>query len=210
MLTKRSLVEQIQRLLEGALPSTTDSAFTFNYVLSFVNSAIATLAKQSALENSNLEGCTYASDEFNVKYTGVTLTKDINGEYSALLPQMPIGLPKGRGLVKVAPGNNSKSVAFKPISTKDIDLVLSRPEIHNKAYYYLSNGKVWFISCKALFPKTVDITMVASGVNDLDENLLIPEDAQSAIVDIVFNKLIRREGQDLTNDGAALDSNGAR
>lgn len=210
MLTKRSLVEQIQRLLEGALPSTTDSAFTFNYVLSFVNSAIATLAKRSALENSNLEGVTFASDEFNVKYTGVSLTKDINGEYSATLPQMPIGLPKGRGLVKVAPGNNSKSVSFKPIATKDIDLVLSLPEIHNKAYYYLSDGKVWFISCKALFPKTIDITMVASGVNDLDSNLIIPEDAQAEIIDIVFQRLIRRESMDLTNDGAAINTEGAR
>jgi len=123
---------------------------------------------------------------------------------------MPIGLPKGRGLVKVAPGNNSKSVSFKPISAKDIDQVLSLPEIHNKAFYYLSNGKVWFISCKALFPKTIDITMVASGVNDLDENLLIPSDAQADIVDIVFNRLMKRESLDLTNDGSPLDTNGAR
>lgn len=210
ILTKRVLVVKIQRMLEGMLPASTETIYTERFILSHVNDQIAFMAKRSALENSNLDSVTFSADEFTTTYKSVPITKNAAGQYYLDLPDMPIGLPKGRGLVSIKPSNSYKNNIFKFISAREFSQVLSLPKIPNKIFSYVQDGNVLFNSCMAVIPTPVDITMVSSGGNNLDDELHIPADVEGEITMNIYKMLLNPPPMDVTNDGEEYRTNGAR
>ena len=210
-MSKRILCEKIIRELEGDLPISQDSRYTPKYVLQYVNSAIATAAKKSAYENSNIEGVFYANDAFNTVISNLSISEDASSSQQYLtLPQLPIGLPGTKSLVNLSPMTTYQSVRFKPLARKDAPRFLTMEcKPSNVAFYYLEDSKLYFIGCSLSKGLKFRLTMVTSG-GDLDSPLNLPPDFEEEVVRSVVDLLSRQAPIDYTNDSVDIKTPSTR
>lgn len=177
----KQLAERYLIDFSGGIPSD-DSKVDIRFFISEINKAIAIVAKNSMMESANLEGIAYASDQFISTYRNISITKnDTLGEWYIVLPDIPVGLPKSRGLVNITPpigyGNTIKAVALKDVP------ILLRQDVIPGTYFYWLEGGIAQIWPRPLFD-TVNSRMI-SPPQDIDAPLTIPPDAVAQLYDIV-------------------------
>lgn len=203
--SKRQLAERIRLRLYNGEPSV-DALITLNQIGLEINTEIAVLAKESFYENSNIEGINYANDEFSYSITGNTVLLDASsGLKYTVLPSVPVGLPKGRGVRGVyAP--MGYAVQFVMIPAGDVDTYSHTAKNPSRIYCWLDTGRIWFLKCAIIPPPMVTIKMIGQSGNNLDDELYLPLDAQRKVEDNIFTRLYPMVNTpiDNTNDGNTI------
>lgn len=198
--TKRQLAQRYLIEFSGGM-MTDDVKVDERFFIQEINQAIAFLAKGSMMENSQLDGIAFANDQFLVNYKNVIIQDDPTSEFRfSILPDSPIGLPRGRGLVMVLPPLGSEN-SLKPISLREVPMLFHQPTIPKVTFYWIEGGTINYYP-KPNFSK-VSMKMISSGVSDIDTPLTIPPEGMIQIKAIVQKSvaMLFQLSPDTLNDG---------
>ena len=181
------LCEQLERLLKGVISG--DRRFPTRLEIALhVRQGLGYAIKGDAFDNSNIDGLIYANDVYNLTVKNIPVTTDSSGVKSAKFTNIPISLPRGRGIVSVRPsGVFDKS--YEPIQRKDLDTVagLTRNNVKRRVMFFQENQNVVFYTTGgAGVAKNVDATVVCAPVGGLDEILYIGDDVEAKIIEYVL------------------------
>lgn len=198
--TKRQLAQRYLIKFSGGMMSD-DSKIDERFFIDEINQAIAIVAKASFFQNSQVDGVAYAADEFVVTYRGLLVESSLDNEFKfTTLPEMPVGLPKGRGLVTVIPPLGSEN-SIKLISLREVPFLFHQPKIPKVVFGWLEGGVMNYYPQPSF--NRVAMKMITSGVQDLDTPLTLPPDAFPQIWDIVKKSVVElfKIQSDNINDG---------
>lgn len=200
-MTKREVAESILITLSGGIPND-DAPWSLRQILHHINNGIAFLAKKSAYENANVEGVVYADESFTTTFKDLPIQKDEdNGQYYIDLPELPVGLPGGGGLIRLTPKGSYKSTNLKPISRNEASRFFGLPKIPGKIFYYVEDGDIKFVGCPMITSDSFNVTIISAGAGNLDEELRMPPDMIGELEQIVLNTMRGYGPQDVIEDG---------
>jgi hypothetical protein len=203
-MTRRVLIEQIRRMLYGG-PVTDDATVTEKEVNLYINEALAYMAKSNYTDSIKLDGVETVSDVFYLTFKNLAITRDTDtGYYSLDLPQVPVGLARGYGISTVTfPTATGLAKSPIPISVRELDYMDSLKQPPSKIFYWPEGKKLWFKSYANLTGKNAIVRMVSTESANLDDELNVPQEYITDIINLVMNQLRPRKGapQDSTNDG---------
>lgn len=207
-LTKRILAERYLIKFSGGMMSD-DSRLDERFFIQEINQALATVAKDSFLENSNYESISFANDQFITKSAPIQILTETDGSgmvYSNLL-DIPVGLPKGRGLVSVMPVAGLENT-LKPISVREVPLLINQPQIPKRTFYWIEGSKIFYYP-KPSFTKVITRT-ISSGSSDIDTPLTVPEEVLVKVEAIVKQSvaMVFQIPNDTISDGQPINNNG--
>lgn len=203
-MTRRVLIEQIRRMLYGG-PVTDDATVTEKEVNLYINEALAYMAKANYTDSIKLDGVETVSDVFYLTFKNLAITRDTDtGYYSLDLPQVPLGLARGYGISTVTfPTGTGLAKSPIPISVRELDYMDNLKQPPSKIFYWPEGKKLWFKSYTNLIGKLAIVRMVSTESANLDDELNVPQEYITDIINLVMNQLRPRKGapQDSTNDG---------
>lgn len=207
-MTKAELAEQILSEYYGGVRSQ-DSDITPRQVGFMINKSLADQAKASFYENSNLEGVSYANDEFICTFGPIVLNATDDSGYKYFeMPTAPVGLPKSRGIVFVGPMLGAKN-GFKMVPASMLSVYLGSYIPQTVAYWLEGNkGFVYSLDPNVSLPASVRVKTIGRDDNNMDAEMSITLDAASKIQMAVVAMLRQQQGKDTVNDG--LDINDVR
>lgn len=193
--TKKMLVERLQIHMANNFPSS-ESSLTDNQVLLYVDQALAFNLVGQVWQNAKLEGVIDVPEGYLATYNITGLSKDENtGEWRASLPQTPISLPLGYSITEVyfASSANGKSQTVFPIKNKRVAYREFMPMPTGVRYWVegqticlkASNGS-------SLQGQNLYVRMPKTRTLNINEALLIPDDAIQPIFDTVVKELAQR------------------
>jgi|688.fasta_scaffold751679_2 hypothetical protein len=187
----------------GGVPS--DSAdLTPRQIIVMANRAFAALAKKSMYENSNLEGVSYANDEFICTFEVTLNAADSSGFRYFNMPTAPVGLPKSRGVTFVG-GAQAMRNGFKKIPANNLSVYLNK-EIPQTVIYWTEGSKGYV---KALdgstLPTLLKVKTIGRDSASLSDEISAPLDAINEAHNMVVAMARAQTGRDTTNDN--LDIN---
>lgn len=198
--SKRQLAQRYLMEYSGGIISD-DIVVDERFLIQEINQAIAFVAKGSLLENSQIDGIAFANDQFIVPYRNVLVQSSLDNEFKySILPDIPVGLPKGRGLIAVLPPLGSEN-SLKAISLREVPFLFHQPKIPKVIFYWIEGGIINYYP-QPTFPK-VSMKMISSGLSDIDAPLTIPPEAMVAIKAQVEKSLMMlfKIHPDVVNDG---------
>jgi hypothetical protein len=191
-------------MLYGGIP-TDDANITEKEVNLYINEAMAYMAKVNYTDSIKLDGIESVSDSFYLTFKNLTITRDSDtGYYSLDLPQAPLGLARGYGISTVTfPTSTGLAKSPIPISVRELDYMDSLKQPPSKIFYWPEGKKLWFKSYTNLTGKNAIVRMVSTESANLDDELNVPQEYITDIINLVMNQLRPRKGapQDSTNDG---------
>lgn len=203
-MTRRVLIEQIRRIFYGGVPND-DASLSEKEVNTYLNEAIAYMAKINYTDAIKLDGIETVADSFYATFKNLAITKDNDtGYYSLDLPQVPLGLSRGYGISTVTfPTSTGLAKSPIPISVRELDYMDNLKQPPSKIFYWAEGKKLWFKSYTNLVGKFAIVRMVSTETTDLDAEINVPQEYVSDIIDLVINKLKIRKGtpEDNVNDG---------
>lgn len=203
-MTRRVLIEQIRRMLYGGVP-TDDANITEKEINLYINEAMAYMAKVNYTDSIKLDGIETVADSFYLTFKNLAATKDNDtGYYSIDLPQVPLGLARGYGISTVTfPTNTGQAKSPIPVSVRELDYMDNLKQPPSKIFYWPEGKKLWFKSYINLVGKNAIVRMVSTESANLDDELNVPQEYITDIINLVMNQLRPRKGapQDSTNDG---------
>ena len=203
-MTRRVLIEQIRRMLYGGVP-TDDANITEKEINLYINEAMAYIAKVNYTDAIKLDGIESIADSFYLTFKNLAATRDTDtGYYSIDLPQVPLGLARGYGIATVTfPTNTGAAKSPIPISVRELDYMDNLKTPPSKIFYWPEGKKLWFKSYINLVGKNAIVRMVSTETANLDDELNVPQEYITDIINLVMNQLRPRKGapQDSTNDG---------
>lgn len=206
-MTRRILIEQIRRMMYGGVP-TDDANLSEKEVNIYINEALAYMAKVNYTDAIKLDGVESVSDSFYLTFKNLSITKDTTTNYYSLdLPQVPLGLARGYGIASVTfPTSSGLAKSPIPISVRELDYMDNLKQPPSKIFYWAEGKKLWFKSYANLVGKLAIVRMVSTESANLDDELNVPQEYITDIINMIINQLRIRKGaqQDSTNDG--LDS----
>jgi hypothetical protein len=203
-MTRKVLIEQIRRMLYGGVP-TDDANITEKEINLYLNEALAYMAKVNYTDSIKLDGIETVSDAFYLTFKNLAIVKDNDtGYYSLDLPQVPLGLARGYGISTVTfPSSTGLAKSPIPISVRELDYMDSLKQPPSKIFYWPEGKKLWFKSYTNLVGKLAIVRMVSTESANLDDELNVPQEYITDIINLVMNQLGKRKTatQDSTNDG---------
>ena len=203
-MTRKVLIEQIRRILYGGVPND-DASISENEINIYLNEALALMAKINYTDAIKLDGIETVSDIFYATFSGLAISKDnTTGYYYATLPQVPLGLARGYGISTVTfPTSTGLAKSPIPISVRELDYMDNLKQPPSKIFYWPEGKKLWFKSYTNLVGKEAIIRMVSTESSTLDDELNVPQEYISDIINTVLNQLKIRKGtpEDSVNDG---------
>lgn len=203
-MTRKVLIEQIRRIFYGGVPND-DANLSEKEVNTYINEAIAYMAKVNYTDAVKLDGIETVADSFYATFKNLAITKDNDtGYYSLDLPQVPLGLARGYGISTVTfPTSTGLAKSPIPISPRELDYVDQLKQPPSKIFYWAEGKKLWFKSYTNLVGKFAIVRMVSTETSDLDAEINVPQEYITDIVNMVINQLKIRKGtpEDTVNDG---------
>ena len=203
-MTRRVLIEQIRRMLYGGIP-TDDANITEKEINLYINEAMAYMAKINYTDAIKLDGVESIADSFYLTFKNLAATRDTDtGYYSIDLPQVPLGLARGYGIATVTfPTNTGSAKSPIPISVRELDYMDNLKQPPSKIFYWAEGKKLWFKSYINLVGKNAIVRMVSTETTNLDDELNVPQEYITDIINLVMGQLRPRKAtpQDSTNDG---------
>ncbi len=203
-MTRRVLIEQIRRMLYGGIP-TDDANITEKEINLYINEAMAYMAKINYTDAIKLDGVESIADSFYLTFKNLAATRDTDtGYYSIDLPQVPLGLARGYGIATVTfPTNTGSAKSPIPISVRELDYMDNLKQPPSKIFYWSEGKKLWFKSYINLVGKNAIVRMVSTETTNLDDELNVPQEYITDIINLVMGQLRPRKAtpQDSTNDG---------
>ena len=203
-MTRKVLIEQIRRMLYGGVPND-DASISEKEINVYINESLAYMAKVNYTDSIKLDGVENVSDVFYLTFKNLAVLKDTDtGYYYTTLPQVPVGLARGYGISTVTfPTSTGLAKSPIPISTRELDYIdnLKQPPI--KIFYWPEGKKLWFKSYTNLIGKNAIVRMVSTESSALDDELNLPQEYITDIINLVLNQLKIRKGspEDIVNDG---------
>lgn len=203
-MTRRVLIEQIRRIFYGGVPND-DASLSEKEVNTYLNEAIAYMAKVNYTDAIKLDGIETVADSFYATFKNLAITKDNDtGYYSLDLPQVPLGLARGYGISTVTfPTSTGLAKSPIPISVRELDYIDQLKQPPSKIFYWAEGKKLWFKSYTNLVGKFAIVRMVSTETSDLDAEINVPQEYVTDIINMVINQLKIRKGtpEDTVNDG---------
>ena len=203
-MTRRVLIEQIRRIFYGGVPND-DASLSEKEVNTYLNEAIAYMAKVNYTDAIKLDGIETVADSFYATFKNLAITKDNDtGYYSLDLPQVPLGLARGYGISTVTfPTSTGLAKSPIPISVRELDYIDQLKQPPSKIFYWAEGKKLWFKSYTNLVGKYAIVRMVSTETSDLDAEINVPQEYITDIINMVINQLKIRKGtpEDTVNDG---------
>ena len=203
-MTRRVLIEQIRRIFYGGVPND-DASLSEKEVNTYLNEAIAYMAKVNYTDAIKLDGIETVADSFYATFKNLAITKDNDtGYYSLDLPQVPLGLARGYGISTVTfPTSTGLAKSPIPISVRELDYIDQLKQPPSKIFYWAEGKKLWFKSYTNLVGKFAIVRMVSTETSDLDAEINVPQEYITDIINMVINQLKIRKGtpEDSVNDG---------
>jgi hypothetical protein len=189
------LCEQIERLLKAIISG--DRRFpTRPEIAIHIRQGLGYVIKGDTFDNSNMDGLIYADDVYNITLGNIAVNTDSNGIQSSTLPNIPISLPRGRGVVSVRPAGSYEN-GYDPILLKDLPIVsgLIRNNVKKRIMFFQEGNKIIYkVTGGARVADNIDATIVCVPVGGLDEILNIGADVEAKIIEYVL-KVYSMEGQ---------------
>jgi hypothetical protein len=204
-MTRRMLIEQISRLVHNGQP-TQDSQITDELINLYINQGLALAVKQNYKESMQLDGVAYINNGFYLTFKGLTITLDENFLWKLTLPQVPIGVGKNEGIsnLRFKSTDNKVSIDGIPLSMNQTGYVRGMRPVPNKILYYIEGNIAKMLTTITMNNYTASVTMISGGdTNDLDSELIVPDDYIPMIIDYAMKLLIseRNQPEDAANDG---------
>lgn len=203
-MTRKVLIEQIRRIFYGGVPND-DANLSEKEVNTYINEAIAYMAKVNYTDSVKLDGIETVADSFYATFKNLAITKDNDtGYYSLDLPQVPLGLARGYGISTVTfPTSTGLAKSPIPISPRELDYIDQLKQPPSKIFYWAEGKKLWFKSYTNLVGKFAIVRMVSTETSDLDAEINVPQEYITDIINMVINQLKIRKGtpEDTVNDG---------
>lgn len=203
-MTRKVLIEQIRRMLYGGVPND-DASISEKEVNVYINEALAYMAKVNYTDSIKLDGIESVSDVFYLTFKNLPVLKDTDtGYYYATLPQVPVGLARGYGISTVTfPTSTGLAKSPIPISVRELDYIDNLKQPPSKIFYWPEGKKLWFKSYTNLIGKNAIVRMVSTESGTLDDELNLPQEYITDIINLVLNQLKIRKGspEDIVNDG---------
>ena len=203
-MTRKVLIEQIRRIFYGGVPND-DANLSEKEVNTYINEAIAYMAKVNYTDAVKLDGIETVADSFYATFKNLAITKDNDtGYYSLDLPQVPLGLARGYGISTVTfPTSTGLAKSPIPISPRELDYVDQLKQPPSKIFYWAEGKKLWFKSYTNLVGKYAIVRMVSTETSDMDAEINVPQEYITDIINMVINQLKIRKGtpEDNVNDG---------
>lgn len=203
-MTRKVLIEQIRRMYYGGVPND-DASLSEKEVNTYLNEAIAYMAKVNYTDAIKLDGIETVADSFYATFKNLAITRDSDtGYYSLDLPQVPLGLARGYGISTVTfPTSTGLAKSPIPISPRELDYVDQLKQPPSKIFYWVEGKKLWFKSYTNLVGRFAIVRMVSTETSDLDAELNVPQEYLNDIITMVLNNLKVRKGtpEDNVNDG---------
>ena len=203
-MTRKILIEQIRRIFYGGVPND-DATLSEKEVNVYINEAIAYMAKVNYSDAIKLDGIENISDSFYATFKNLSITRDSDtGYYSLDLPQVPLGLSRGYSISTVTfPTSTGLAKSPIPISPRELDYVDQLKQPPSKIFYWPEGKKLWFKSYTNLIGKYAIVRMVSTESSTLDDELNLPQEYITDIINLVLNQLKIRKGspEDIVNDG---------
>lgn len=203
-MTRKVLIEQIRRIFYGGVPND-DASLSEKEVNTYINEAIAYMAKVNYTDAIKLDGIETVADSFYATFKNLAITKDNDtGYYSLDLPQVPLGLARGYGISTVTfPTSTGLAKSPIPISVRELDYIDQLKQPPSKIFYWAEGKKLWFKSYTNLVGKYAIVRMVSTETSDLDAEINVPQEYITDIINMVINQLKIRKGtpEDIVNDG---------
>lgn len=203
-MTRKVLIEQIRRMLYGGVPND-DASISEKEINVYINEALAYMAKINYTDSIKLDGIESVSDVFYLTFKNLPVLKDTDtGYYYATLPQVPVGLARGYGISTVTfPTSTGLAKSPIPISVRELDYIDNLKQPPSKIFYWPEGKKLWFKSYTNLIGKNAIVRMVSTESGTLDDELNVPQEYITDIINLVLNQLKIRKGspEDIVNDG---------
>lgn len=203
-MTRKVLIEQIRRMLYGGVPND-DASISEKEINVYINESLAYMAKVNYTDSIKLDGVENVSDVFYLTFKNLAVLKDTDtGYYYTTLPQVPVGLARGYGISTVTfPTSTGLAKSPIPISTRELDYIDNLKQPPSKIFYWPEGKKLWFKSYTNLIGKNAIVRMVSTESSALDDELNLPQEYITDIINLVLNQLKIRKGspEDIVNDG---------
>ena len=203
-MTRKVLIEQIRRIFYGGVPND-DASLSEKEVNTYLNEAIAYMAKVNYTDAIKLDGIETVADSFYATFKNLAITKDNDtGYYSLDLPQVPLGLARGYGISTVTfPTSTGLAKSPIPISPRELDYVDQLKQPPSKIFYWVEGKKLLFKSYTNLVGKYAIVRMLSTETSDMDAEINVPQEYITDIINMVINQLKIRKGtpEDNVNDG---------
>lgn len=205
MASKRYLTESIRRIMAGGDPRSSFQVKDADIHAS-MGRAINALLKMEAVNFTYPFGTSIPTHHLIATFEGVEVVDDPTCKRSyAILPATPITLPMQLGVWRISNCDCDFFVPLEPgmlnvasrVSHTPIAAMLGS-EI---TAYEVAGSKVTFNRTKEQLGETVDIQLLTSDINDLDEysQLPLPPDLELRVVEMVVRELQQRPHDD-SND----------
>lgn len=204
--TKKMLVERLQIHMANNFP-TSESSFTNAQVLLYIDAALAFNLVGQVWQNAKLEGNIDVPEGYlsTFSLTGVTQNQS-TGVWEVPLPQTPVSLALGYSVTEVyfADSAYGKSQTVFPIENKRVAIRSFMPMPTGVRYWV--EGKTLCLQASngaSLYNQNLYVRMPKTRTVDINEELLIPDDAIQMIFDTVVKSLVQRLQfpQEVINDG---------
>jgi hypothetical protein len=203
-MTRKVLIEQIRRMLYGGVPND-DASISEKEINVYINQSLAYMAKINYTDSIKLDGVENVSDLFYVTFKNLPVLRDTTtGYYYATLPQVPVGLARGYGISTVTfPTSTGLAKSPIPISVRELDYIDNLKQPPSKIFYWPEGKTLWFKSYTNLIGKNAIVRMVSTESSTLDDELNLPQEYITDIINLVLNQLKIRKGspEDIVNDG---------
>lgn len=202
-MTRRELSELIQRrIANGDIPD--DFKPHISEINYWIEHGIAYAAMKNYTDSVSLE-VDYVSDAFYCKYSELYLSKDgLSGNYYALLPSTPFGLPRGFDITSVTVDGGGLSREVTRVTQNQLGYFRKMPQDLNMIYYWVIGRYIHLFSQLVLDNKTLSVVMASSGNSSqsgLDIDVNCPPDLIPVVVDYVVRQFIQPTQIDNSNDG---------
>lgn len=189
--TKRQLVQRIQIHMANDFPSA-DSSLLDEEVLLYIDQAVAFTLVGQVYQGAKLEGNLVMPEAYISTYNLTNIQQDSNtGYWYVTLPQPPVSLPLGYSITDAyfAKTAYGKGQSILPIRNKRVAYRDLMP-MPTGTRYWVEGETMWLAASnnQPLFGQNLYVKMAKTRTVDLDESLLLPDDA----IELIFNNVVMK------------------
>lgn len=194
MATKKSLAEQILYKLQGGFPDIA-SAVDERDIIEAIGQALNTILKMQHFSVTMAAGETIPDGLMVATYEGVAVAPYGNKKAKALLPAMPISLPRNMGVLEVSPDSNFKCL-YIPLMAGQSHLLQEQPLISDLlgevGYEVYGHAIIFTKDITIDNTVTVYIRLVVMDIAkyDIYTPLPIPRDYEGAVMEEVLKMFV--------------------
>ena len=202
---RKTLIEQISRLVHNGLPSD-DTDITEDLINLYVNQGVAIAAKNNYKEAIQVDGIGYVNNSFYTTFKGISVTADEENLWTLPLPQVPIAIGRNEGVARLLFKNTRDNISFDaiPLAANQLGFIRSMRTIPGKILYYTEGGDAKVLTAFNMTEFKASVTMISGGdSSNMSSPLNIPDDMIPVVIDYVSKLLIMelKMNRDNINDG---------